>query len=71
MNKLLRNLSAKRFNERFPVGSRFVYHPTPGMPERESVTTRSAAWHMRNGRLVVRVEGKIGGVSVSRLEPIE
>lgn len=71
MNKLLRNITATRFNQRFPVGSCFIYHPTPGMPEREPVTTRSAAWHMRNGRLVVRVAGKIGGVSVSRLEPTE
>lgn len=71
MNKLLRNISATRFNERFPVGSSFIYHPTPGMPERESVTTRSEAWLMRNGRLVVRVDGKIGGVSVNRLEPAE
>lgn len=71
MKGLLRNLTAKTFNQRFPVGSSFLYHPTPGMPERETVITRSEAWHMRNGRLVVRVEGKIGGISVSRMEPSE
>ena len=71
MKSLLRNLTAKTFNQRFPVGSRFLYYPTPGMPEREIVITRSEAWHMRNGRLVVRVEGKLGGISVSRMEPSE
>ncbi len=71
MKSLLRNLTAKTFNQRFPVGSSFLYHPTPCMPERETVITRSEARHMRNGRLVVRVEGKIGGISVSRMEPSE
>lgn len=71
MKNLLRNMTAKTFNQRFPIGSTFIYHPTPGMPEQEDVVTRSVAWHMRNGRLVVRVEGKIGGISVSRMEPSE
>lgn len=71
MKNLLRNMSASAFNRRFPVGSVFRYHPVPGMPETETVRTRSAAWHMHRGNLVVRVEEKIGGVSVSRLEPLE
>lgn len=70
MKNLLRNVTAAAFNRRYPVGSRFIYHPVPGMPEREDVVTRSTAWHLHNGRLVVRVEGKIGGISVNRLEPI-
>ncbi|EMF8441104.1 TPA: hypothetical protein ACOEEB_003664 [Enterobacter asburiae] len=71
MKSLLRNMTAKAFNQRFPVGSRFWYHLVPGMSERETVITRSTAWHMRNGRLVVRVEGKIGGISVSKMEPLK
>ena len=39
--------------------------------EVEEVITTSEAWHVRNGRLVVRVAGKIGGVSVNKLEPIQ
>ncbi|CAM7520854.1 Phage protein [Citrobacter freundii] len=70
MRHLLRNLTAKTFNQRFPVGSQFHYYLTPGVSGRETVVTRSEAWSMRNGRLVVRVEGKIGGISVSHLEPI-
>ncbi|HGU9904400.1 TPA: hypothetical protein ACNFPO_004449 [Citrobacter freundii] len=70
MKTLLRNTSAKVFNQRYPVGTQFNYYLTPGVSEREAVVTRSEAWHMRNGRLVVRVEGKLGGISVSHLEPI-
>lgn len=61
MKYLLRNISADIFNRRYPVGSRFRYYIVPGMPEVEVVTTTFEAWHVRNGRLVVRVEGKIGG----------
>ena len=71
MKYLLRNISADIFNRRYPVGSRFRYYIVPGMPEVEVVTTTSEAWHVRNGRLVVRVAGKIGGVSVNKLEPIQ
>lgn len=71
MKSLLRNLTAMTFNQRFPVGSLFHYYLTPGVSEREIVITRSTAWHMRNGRLVVRVEGKIGGISVSKMEPLK
>lgn len=71
MVNLLRNMSASGFNRRFPVGSKFRYYPVPGLPGYEEVITRSTAWHMQRGNnLVVRVEGKIGGVSVNHLEPI-
>ncbi len=69
MGHLLRNLTAKTFNQRFPVGSQFHYYLTPGVSEWETVITRPAARHMRNGRLVVRGEGKIGGISVSKMKP--
>lgn len=65
---LLRNLTAKTFNQRFPVDSQFHYYLTPCIGA-ETVITRPAARHMRNGRLVVRVEGKIGGISVSKMKP--
>ncbi|HCG2926653.1 TPA: hypothetical protein NJV01_003358 [Escherichia coli] len=70
MKNLLRNITAGVFNLRYPVGSQFHYYLTPGVSERETVVTRSEAWNMRNGRLVVRVEGKLGGISVNHLEPI-
>ncbi|HDU1552613.1 Uncharacterised protein [Klebsiella pneumoniae] len=71
MKNVLRKTSAKDFNRRFPVGSRFRYYPVVSVPDSEEVVTRSVAWHLQNGKTVVRVEGKIGGVSVYRLEPLE
>ncbi|EHT03181.1 TPA: hypothetical protein MAQ46_003928 [Klebsiella pneumoniae] len=69
MKNLLRNMTASNFNRRFPVGTRFKYYPVPGIPDWCYVTTRSEAWHVKSGRLVVRIEGMIGGLSVNRLEP--
>jgi hypothetical protein len=71
MKNVLRKVSASEFNRRFPIGSRFRYFPVVGIPDGEDVVTRSKAWSLRNGKVVVRVEGKIGGVSVYRLEPLE
>ncbi|EMM2166460.1 TPA: hypothetical protein MNP25_003590 [Klebsiella pneumoniae] len=70
MRNLLRNMTASNFNQRFPVGTRFKYYPVPGIPDWSYVTTRSEAWHVKSGRLVVRIEGMIGGLSVNRLEPV-
>ncbi|STT91721.1 Uncharacterised protein [Klebsiella pneumoniae] len=69
MKYLLRNISADIFNRRYPVGSRFRYYIVPGMPEVEVVTTTSEAWHVRNGRLVVRVEGKSGACRSTNSNP--
>lgn len=69
MKSLLRNMTAGNFNQRFPVGSRFRYYIVPGMPEVEEVVTTSEAWHVRNGRLVVRVAGKIGACRLINSNP--
>ncbi len=71
MKNVLRRISASDFNRRFPVGSRFRYYPVVGVPDSEEVVTRSEAWHLFSGKAVVRVVGKIGGVSIYRLEPLE
>lgn len=69
--KLLRNINARLFNDKYPIGSHFNYYPNPGVPDYEEVVTRSAAWSMAGGKPVVRVEGRIGGITVSKLEPKE
>jgi hypothetical protein len=70
MKNILRRISASEFNRRYPVGSRFSYYPVVGVPDSEEVVTCSEAWQLFNGKAVVRVEGKIGGVSLHRLEPL-
>jgi hypothetical protein len=69
MKSLLRNMTPGVFNARYPPGSRFRYWLIPGVSDAEEVVTRSEAWTTRAGRLMVRVEGKPGGVSVSHLAP--
>ncbi len=71
MKRLLKNMGTKRFNQLYPVGSRFNYYPVPGVPDSYEVATRYEAWCMFNGNIVVRVVGRIGGVSVNKLEPKE
>ena len=64
-----RNLTAKTFNQRFPIGSssiitrRQVYGAG-------TVITRSAAWHMRNGRLVVRSKGNSAAYQSAKWNPL-
>jgi hypothetical protein len=70
MNGLLRRCSVAQFNARWPVGCQFRYYLVPGIPDSVMVTTRSAAWDLPNGRVVVSIEGRVGFVSVSHLEPI-
>jgi hypothetical protein len=57
MKNLLRNTSAKVFNQRYPVGTPFIITSYQAC-QREIVVTRSEAWHMRNGRVVVGLKGK-------------
>ncbi|WP_179038474.1 hypothetical protein [Limnobaculum xujianqingii] len=71
MKNVLRNVTAARFNERFPVGSLFHYYPMMGIPDYEEVITRSEAWELGHGAAVVSVIGRAGGLSVDHLEPIK
>lgn len=68
----LDDISAKEFNEKFPIGTPVVYypiHPEVG-PEGEfhiKTKTRSIAWELGHGEPVVKIEGRTGGVILSHL----
>ena len=64
-------MNARRFNETYPIGSKFEFQPTKCIDEKETVTTRSHAWQLGHGEVVVMVEGRSGGVSVEHLTPIQ
>ncbi|WP_347253479.1 hypothetical protein [Leminorella grimontii] len=68
--KTLRNISAERFNELYPVGALFRYYHIRGVPDYTTVTTRTPAWALGHGAVVVSVSGRAGGVSIEHLEPI-
>lgn len=63
--------SAESWNEAYPVGTRVrywpIYPPIESCPPIDT-TTRSEAWALGDGSVVVCVAGKSGGVSLSHVE---
>lgn len=63
--------TAESWNEAYPVGTpvRYwpIYPPIDGVPPVDT-RTRSEAWTIGDGSVVVCVEGKSGGVSLSHVE---
>lgn len=63
--------TAESWNAAHPVGTPVRYHPV--IPPIESCTpietrTRSEAWALGDGSVVVCIEGKSGGVHLSHVE---
>ncbi len=66
--------TAESWNSAHPVGTRVRYWPV--YPPVESVapfdtTTRSEAWALGDGSVVVSVVGRTGGVCLSHIELLE
>lgn len=63
--------TAEQWNALFPVGTpvRYwpVYPPVEGIPPVDT-KTRSEAWALGDGSVVVKVEGRTGGVHLSHVE---
>lgn len=70
MNNCLKHYTAAKFNAQYHVGSHFRYFPVMGIPDAVEVVTRSTAWELENGQVVVRVSGRSGGVAVRHLSPV-
>lgn len=63
--------TAVSWNAAYPVGTAVrywpFYPPVEGVPPLDT-TTRSEAWTLGDGSVVVLVEGKSGGVCLSHIE---
>lgn len=63
--------SAVSWNTAHPVGTAVrywpIYPPIEGVPPVDT-TTRSEAWALGDGSVVVLIEGKAGGVHLSHIE---
>ncbi|CNL28744.1 Uncharacterised protein [Yersinia frederiksenii] len=70
MSHFLKGLSADKFNQKYPVGSSFKYFPIMGIPNSVDVVTRSKAWALGHGAVVVRVNGCDGDLSVEQMTPV-
>lgn len=62
-------MTAEEFNEKYPVGSSFIYQAVKYLRGGIPVQTRSEAWELGHGEAVVKVTDKAGGVSIEHLTP--
>lgn len=66
--------TAESWNAAHPVGTRVRYWPilpaTPPHAPRETVT-RSEAWTLQGGHILVMIVGVSGGVHLSHVEALE
>lgn len=63
--------TADAFNEHVPVGTAVRYFPIRGYFSHLETRTRSKAWALGSGQVVVMVDGKSGGVAIDHLVVIE
>ncbi|WP_051690871.1 hypothetical protein [Photorhabdus australis] len=63
-------MTVKEFNKKYPIGSEFYYSSLIDKDNIRHVVTRSAAWKLGHGNIVVSFEGMTGGVSITHLEPV-
>ena len=65
------SMNETEFNNKFPVGTPVRYHPVIGQPEYIETETRSEAWTLDSGQVIVKVKGRAGGVSIAAIEAVE
>jgi hypothetical protein len=63
----MKNLTESEFNGKYPIGSSFIYQEIKQLRGGEAVHTRSAAWTMDSGVVVVKLVGKAGCFSIDHL----
>lgn len=61
------NLSVEEFNRLCPIGTEVVYYPVLGDKKSERTVTRSEAWELASGHVVVKIKGRTGGVAIANL----
>lgn len=61
-------MTADQFNQKFPIGTEVVY--TDDQCNEILVRTKSEAWALDHGTVVVKLEGKVGGYDVRRIKGI-
>jgi len=61
-------MNENEFNQKYPVGTPVHYHPVIGQPEFTVTSTRSEAWTLDSGHVVVKVKGKAGSVSIASID---
>lgn len=60
-------MTEEQFNKAVPIGTEVYYQPVLGWEGHELTRTRSKAWTMGHGAVVVMVDGHAGGVSIGHV----
>lgn len=55
-------MNAEQFNATFPIGSCVIYQDAMG--DEHKTKTRSEAWELGGGQVVVKIEGRSGGYDI-------
>jgi hypothetical protein len=63
-------VTAKEFNALYPVGTRVVAYPDSRLGRALVTVTRTEAWTLGHGAVVVSVEGYAGGISLTHVDVI-
>lgn len=61
------DMTAEAFNAKHPVGTACRYYPVAGDRTHDKTKTRSEAWPLGHGAVVVKIEGHAGGVDINHL----
>ncbi len=68
MSGFIKKMTAEQFNAAYSTGSAFIYHSRKNGAG-VAVTTRSEAWSLGHGAVVVSVTSVTGGVDITHLKP--
>lgn len=62
-------MTIEQFAERAPIGTPCTYYPVKPFRVEEALHTRirSEPWALGHGQIMVKVEGKAGGVAIEHL----
>lgn len=55
--------------ERFPIGADVLYFPLQGSFDFEATKIRSIPWALGHGDIIIKVEGRAGGVAIGHIRP--
>jgi len=65
-------IKAEDWNSKYPIGTKVRYWPIKGI-EKEYIdtTTRSEAWELGHGEVIVKIVGRTGGCAISHMAVLE
>jgi len=64
-------MTADEWNRLYPIGTPVKYYPVAGQADHVKTYTRSEAWELPNGIVVVMVESRTGGVAIAHCVPVK